>query len=81
VDEERARAEARTDLLTSETLAISAKHQVTKRAEILLAFKALTLADVLEVLRISRATWYRRLEALNEWEAESQTSSGGETIP
>jgi hypothetical protein len=35
--------------------------------------KALTLDDVLDVLKISRATWYRRLEALKDWETEAHS--------
>jgi hypothetical protein len=73
VDEEMRRVAARNDLLISETSAISTRHQVTRRAEIFLACKALTLDDVLDVLNISRATWYRRLEALKDWETEAQS--------
>ena len=79
MDEELARVAARQDLLISETSAVSNRHQVTKRAEIFLACKALTFDDVLDVLKISRATWYRRLEALQDWEAEAQPPTAGET--
>jgi hypothetical protein len=79
VNEELTRAAARQDLLISETSALSARHQVTKRAEIFLASRTLALDDVLDVLKISRATWYRRLEALKVWEAGPQTPDPGET--
>jgi hypothetical protein len=79
MDEPLIRVAARNDLLISETSATAARHQVTKRAEIFLACTALTLDDVLDVLKISRATWYRRLEALKDWEAGAQTPSDGWT--
>ena len=72
------RATARNDLLMSETSAEVMKHQVTKRAEIFLSCGALSFDDVLDVLKISRATWYRRLEALKAWEAGSRAPTTGE---
>lgn len=79
MEQEFIRIAAWNDLLTSETLAASARHQVTKRAEIFLASRVLTLDDVLAALNISRATWYRRLEALRDWESESASSKGDTT--
>jgi hypothetical protein len=68
MDGEVMRVTARNDLLISETSAEALKHQVTKRAEIFLSSGALSFDDVLDTLKISRATWYRRLEAFRAWE-------------
>lgn len=54
------------DLFTSNLEAESAGHRVTQRALIYLD-SGLPLGDVLEALKISRATWYRRVEALEAW--------------
>jgi hypothetical protein len=80
VEQEFIRVAARDDLLTSETLATSARHRVTNRAEIFMASRALTLDDVLATLNISRATWYRRLEALRDWESQPPTPKGQQDL-
>lgn len=61
------------DLLTSEDAARCAQHQVTRRAETY-SECGLPLDSVLDALEVSRATWYRRLEALRAWEAENQAA-------
>jgi hypothetical protein len=61
------------DLLAAETQARSAPHEVTRRAELYL-HAGLPLERVLDALRISRATWYRRLESLREWEAQNRAA-------
>ncbi len=62
------------DLLTSELRAKSATHDVTRRALIYLD-SGLTLEQVLDALKISRATWYRRVEAMKEFHAEGQAAA------
>ncbi len=62
------------DLLTSEMTARSAQHKVTERASIYLA-TGLPLDQVLDALKISRATWYRRLDALNAWKDENRAAA------
>ena len=63
------------DLLTSESQALTAQHLVTRRAQIYIAAGTLTLDRVLDALKVSRATWYRRLEAVRTWEAENEVHS------
>lgn len=57
------------DLLMSEADARSSTNRVTARAELYL-YAGLPLEQVLEALQISRATWYRRVEALRTSEAD-----------
>jgi hypothetical protein len=66
-----AQAKMWADLLMSETQARAAQHQVTKRATIYL-HAGLPLDQVLDALSVSRATWYRRVEALTAWEAHNR---------
>jgi hypothetical protein len=61
------------DLLTSELAARSAQHVVTRRAETYI-YAGLPLDDVLDALKISRATWYRRVEAVRAWEADNSAA-------
>lgn len=63
------------DLLTSENAAKAAPHNVTRRAEIYVEAAGLPLDRVLDALKISRATWYRRLQALREWESENRAAA------
>ncbi|MFZ0667090.1 MAG: hypothetical protein WAM97_15160 [Acidimicrobiales bacterium] len=63
-----------TDLLVSEMEAKSAQYRVTSRAEMYMA-TGLPLDRVLGALKISRATWYRRVEALREWEQTNHAAS------
>ncbi len=58
------------DLFNSEIDARSATHRVTSRAEVYTA-AGLPLDRVLDALGISRATWYRRVEALRQWETRN----------
>ncbi len=63
-----------TDLLTSEMAASSAQHKVTERASIYIA-TGLPLEKVLDALTISRATWYRRVDALNAWKDDNRAAA------
>jgi|HubBroStandDraft_6_1064221.scaffolds.fasta_scaffold1005261_1 hypothetical protein len=63
-----------TDLLLAETDARSAVHLVTRRAQIYME-SGLPLEDVLDALKVSRATWYRRVEALQEWAAAAAAAT------
>lgn len=56
----------------AEGAALAARHEVTRRANGFVAAGMLTLEEVLTVLNMSRPTWYRRLEALREWESGVQ---------
>lgn len=67
------------DLLISESEVMSGQRQITRRAEIYLATGALTLDRVLDALKISRATWYRRREALRTSEAADKAASPRKT--
>jgi len=62
------------DLLNSEMQAQRAQHDVTRRAELYL-YAGLPLESVLDALKISRATWYRRVEALRANEAENRAAA------
>lgn len=64
------------DLLTTEREAQAAGHRVIARAEVYLA-AGLPLERVLDGLGLSRATWYRRVEALREWEAGNRAAGEG----
>jgi hypothetical protein len=66
----------RSELLTAQQSADAAWQEVTVRAQAFITAGTLTIADVLDVLRISRATWYRRLEALRHWEASRSETIG-----
>ncbi len=68
------------DLLTSEMAAKSAQHKVTERASIYIA-TGLPLDQVLDALKISRATWYRRVEALDAWKDENRAAARRVTAP
>ena len=70
------REEARSELIAAQRSAESARHDLTLRARGFLASGALVLGEVLDVLNISRATWYRRLEALRDWEAIAFETTG-----
>lgn len=70
----------RVDLLTSELRARGAVHEVTSRAELYLA-TGLPLGQVLDALKISRATWYRRVDALRAWEAENRSAARATSRP
>jgi hypothetical protein len=65
------RARMWSDLLMSENRARAAQHEVTYRAELYLS-AGLPLDKVLDALKVSRATWYRRVEALREWEERNR---------
>jgi hypothetical protein len=52
----------------------SAQHKVTERASIYIA-TGLPLDQVLDALKISRATWYRRVEALDAWKIENRAAA------
>ena len=80
MDDANFRARAWVDLLTGEMHARSAQHQVTSRAELYL-YAGLPLETVLDALKISRATWYRRVEALREHEAENRAAAAKIGIP
>jgi hypothetical protein len=54
------------DLFTSETQAKSARHAVTERARLYME-AGLPLDQVLDALKISRATWYRRVQEHDDW--------------
>lgn len=58
-----------TDLLITELEARQSAHLVTRRAGMYLE-SGLAMSQVLQALKISRATWYRRVEALEAWVAE-----------
>jgi hypothetical protein len=58
------------DLLTSELEARSAQHKVTQRAQLYVE-AGLPVERVLDALKISRATWYRRLTDLDDWRARN----------
>lgn len=75
MDDNTAHAKMWVDLLVSEMHAQSARHMVTQRAEVYL-WSGLPLERVLDGLKISRATWYRRVAELRGWEAENAAASG-----
>lgn len=56
-------------LLTDELHAKAAVHRVTEQAYLYMAGGLIDIDGVLDALKISRATWYRRLDALNEHRA------------
>jgi len=62
------------DLLNEEMHAQSATHRVMDRAELYLSL-GLPMDDVLSALKISRATWYRRLDALYGWRANNKIAA------
>jgi hypothetical protein len=62
------------DLLTEEMHAKSAPHRVMDRAELYLSL-GLPMDDILSAMKISRATWYRRLDALYQWRADNHISA------
>lgn len=64
----------RTDLLLTESEARDAAHLVTRRALIYME-AGLPLDQVLEALKVSRATWYRRVEALEAWAAANAAAA------
>jgi hypothetical protein len=76
VTDPSATEEARSALIAAQRSAESANHDLTRVARRLLTSGALALGEVLEVVNISRATWYRRLEALREWEATGSETTG-----
>lgn len=77
--DQRQSIRARSELLTAQQSAEAAGHEVTIRAQAFIAAGTLSMADALDVLGISRATWYRRLEALRAWEvAQSETKGDPE---
>jgi hypothetical protein len=67
MEETEAQARMWADLLAGETQVRTAAHDVTRRAELYL-HAGLPLERVLDALRISRATWYRRVAELREHE-------------
>jgi hypothetical protein len=67
---------ARSELLTAQQAAEAAWQEVTVRAQAYIAAGTLSMADVLDILAISRATWYRRLEALRDWQAFRSETTG-----
>jgi hypothetical protein len=67
---------AKATLAAADRVAESTKHDVTIQAQAFIAAGTLSMADVLDVLHISRATWYRRLEALRDWEAARSETNG-----
>lgn len=62
------------DLLTSEISAASAQHEVTGRA-VLYIDCGLPLDQVLDALKVSRATWYRRVVAWGEWKEANRVAA------
>lgn len=56
------------DLLASEQRAVSERHMITQRA-LLYLDAGLPLDKVLDALKISRPTWYRRVRELRDWQA------------
>jgi hypothetical protein len=77
MEDRRAAGRAKADLAAADRLAESTRHNVTIQAQAYIVAGTLSMADVLDVLRISRATWYRRLEALRDWRASRSKSTGG----
>lgn len=73
---ERRTDQARAELVAADRAAEAAHHEVIIRALAHIANGTLVMADVLDVLHISRATWYRRLEALRDWEAARSEPTG-----
>lgn len=73
---ERRTDQARAELVAADLAAEAAHHEFTIRAQRHIANGMLAMADVLDALHISRATWYRRLEALRDWEAARSTTPG-----
>lgn len=63
------------DLLLAELDAQSATHKVTRRAQLYM-HGGLPLEKVLDALKISRATWYRRVQGLEEWTAANLAAAG-----
>jgi hypothetical protein len=76
MEDRRVVDEAKADLGAADRLAESTRHDVTIRAQAFIAAGTLSMNDVLDVLHISRATWYRRLEALRDWEAAQSETNG-----
>jgi hypothetical protein len=74
MDEATMQAKMWLDLFTTENYARGEQHRVTSRAEVYLA-AGLEMDKVLDALKISRATWYRRVDALRGWEAENRAAS------
>lgn len=62
------------DLLTGELSARSAQHRITERALIYIDC-GLPLDEVLDALKVSRATWYRRVVSFEEWRAENRAAA------
>lgn len=61
------------DLLTTEIAAKSAQHHVTGRALVYVEC-GLPLDTVLDALKISRATWYRRVQAWEAWRLDNRAA-------
>ena len=74
MEEVKRQAAMWTDLLTGEMQARSAQHRITERALIYMDC-GLPLSQVLDALKISRATWYRRVTALEEFHAENRVAA------
>jgi hypothetical protein len=74
MEEAKRQAAMWTDLLAGELQARAAQHRITERALIYLDC-GLPLAQVLDALKISRATWYRRVTALEEFQAENRSAA------
>lgn len=64
-------AEMWVDLLTSELHAKSARHKVTKRADMYIRLAGLPVEKVLDALKIDAETWAARLDDLEAWRTQN----------
>jgi flagellar biosynthesis regulator FlbT len=73
---EKAEVNARmwSDLLSAELRVVAEKHAVTQRALIFIS-AGLPVERVYDALKISRATWQRRVVALKDWQAGNREAS------
>jgi hypothetical protein len=62
------------DLLSSENRVVAEKHAVTLRA-LLYVESGLEIARVLDALKISRATWHRRVQDLKHWQSANSAAT------
>jgi hypothetical protein len=74
MDENEVSAIIYVDLMTAEQRAISERHAVTQRAALYMETTGYPLVKVLEALKISRTTWYRRLTELRDWQAGNRAA-------
>lgn len=62
------------DLFTSELAARSAQHHVTRRALVYLRC-GMSIAEVLDALKIDEETWAERVEAYEVWSTENTAAA------